>query len=245
MKKNIFSVLCSMALAFSPVLALAHGHNEFKIGDKTFEVTIGSLNEPIAVDDKTGVDFRIKHIGVSANHNEASHTASGHSADGGVLGLEKDLKVEISAGDKKKVLDFSPAYNDPGAYRAYFIPTVQTTYTYRVVGKINGVEVSLPFTCSPAGHAQSEEEIKPIQISPGVMQTKKAGSFGCPSAKAELGFPEKASSLTELALKSSMNEDSVLVVSKKASTANSMAILGIVFGLLGLGASVKSMTKKP
>ncbi len=33
-------------------------------------------------------------------------------------GLEKTLKFEISAGDKKKILEIEPAFNDLGHYEA-------------------------------------------------------------------------------------------------------------------------------
>ena len=65
-------------------------------------------------------------------------------------GLEKTLKFEISAGDKKKILEIEPAFNDPGHYEAVFYPTIETTYNYRLFGTINNITLSLDFRCSTA-----------------------------------------------------------------------------------------------
>jgi hypothetical protein len=73
-----------------------------------------------------------------------------------IEGLEKMLKVEISAGAKKKVLALEPAFREPGHYEAAFYPTVQTTHNYRIFGNVSGVPVDLTFTCAPGGVAEGK-----------------------------------------------------------------------------------------
>ena len=77
-----------------------------------------------------------------------------------VEGLEKDLKFEISAGDKKKVFVIEPAFEDPGHYEAVFYPTVETTYNYRLFGAINNVTLSLDFQCQTMKRRKSGQFYK-------------------------------------------------------------------------------------
>ncbi len=185
-----------LALFIGAVLTLAgarttsaHEHQIFQIGGKEYSFTVGSLNEPIVVDDKTGVDVRI---------------VSGKTP---VAGLDQTLKVELSAGDIKKVLPLAAAYNDPGAYKAVFFPTVATTLNYRLFGTIENNEVDLTFTCNPAGHPKAPEDTKLLKISNTVTRTRKSGAFGCALEKAGMGFPEKSSDIVSIE-KSVVRDDS-------------------------------------
>lgn len=226
MKKNLFMfpllVLMLLTMTVSPRVASAHGHTSFEINGKVYSFTVGSLNEPVAVDDKTGLDLRVG----SMSHHAHEMSAGGTHATTPVVGLEKTLKVELIAGDVKKVLDISPAYGDAGAYRAYFIPTVQTTFSYRIFGTIDTVPFSYTFTCNPAGHPQTEEHTKEVEISKGVTLLEKAGAFGCPVARADLGFPEKSMTSFELDTKAAQAKST-------ANSAGVFGIVGVVFGILG------------
>ena len=97
--KHIFSISAAIALAAllgAPLLASAHEHQEFKIGTKYYQFTVGSLNEPVAVDDKTGVDLRVNQISAPiSGHDETMQKAEPGTP---VTGLESTLKVELIAG---------------------------------------------------------------------------------------------------------------------------------------------------
>lgn len=191
--KKLSALALVALLVFAPSLASAHEHQRFEIGGQMYEFTVGSLNEPLVVDDKSGVDLRIVMVG----HEEMA--ANDHHAEGGaVTGLEETLQVELIAGEQKKILDLSPVYNTPGAYKAPFYPTVATTLTYRVFGTINDTPVDLSFSCNPAGHAVAPDDETEVEISEGVTRHFKSGSYGCPVEKAELGFPEASASVTDL-----------------------------------------------
>ncbi len=190
MKKIVF--IAPLLALCVPLIVSAHQHATFVIGGVEYEFVVGSLNEPIAVDDKTGVDFRVSMVGhedMAANNH--------HAAGGAVEGLENTLKVELIAGDKKKIFDLDPVYNTPGSYSAKFYPTVATTLSYRFFGTINNTPVDLTFTCRAEGADAANEGEK--DLGGGVVQKSKTGGFGCPAEKASLGFPEESSSLHVLA----------------------------------------------
>jgi hypothetical protein len=190
--KFLFMTMSGLLLML-PTLASAHEHQTFMIGGKTYVLGVGSLNEPVAVDDKSGVELSVTRMEAGAAHSDDPD-------EGGtpVTGLESTLKVEVSAGQAKKTLDLSPVYGEEGSYKAVFFPTVQTTFTYRFFGTIEGTAVSLSFTCNPAGHAKSEDWTGSETLSEGVVRTAKSGAFGCPTGKAELGFPEPSASLLQV-----------------------------------------------
>lgn len=201
--KKIFLVALSLAL-ISPTFAFAHERHTYRIGNKTYNIVIGSLNEPIVVDDKTGLDLRVAENATP------------------VEGLETALQVEMIAGDVRKTVELSPAFGQSGSYKTLFYPTVPTTFTYRLFGTINNTPVDLSFTCSAGGHGLTEDENTPVEISPGVTRISKAGSFGCAEAKADFGFPE--------ASKASLNTPSA----KAVTTSNIMGGAALVLSLLAL-----------
>lgn len=198
-----------------PSQASAHEHQTFEIGTKTYDFTIGSQNEPVIVDDKTGVELNVWTAG------------SGAAA---VSGLESTLKVELQADGEKKMMDLSAAWDEPGSYYATFYPTADTTYSYRVTGTIDAVPVDLLFTCSPAGHEMhaAQEDTSRVKISDTVTRIKKAGRFGCPKPKEAFGFPSEGATLRSLR--------------QKTNTALAFGIIGMTFGIIGMGAARRKDT---
>jgi hypothetical protein len=174
-------------------VAFAHQRQLFTIGDKDYLFVVGSLNEPIFVDDKSGVDF------AAYWPNATDPLNSDANGTRPIEGLEKMLKVEISAGNKNKTLDFEPAYGEPGNYEAPFFPTVETTYNYTLFGDINGTAFRATWTCNPAGgESEPMSDNSTVQISEGVTRKGLTGGFGCPQSKTDAGFPEPFMSNNEI-----------------------------------------------
>lgn len=169
----------------------AHENRLYSIGNKDYWITVGSINEPVYVDDKSGAEAFIRTADPS---NPLDINANGTKM---IEGLEKDLKFEIAAGDKKKVFVIEPAFDDPGHYEAVFYPTVETTYNYRLFGAINNVTLSLDFQCQ-TGEAGGNQDNSTKQISDGVVQKAQRGGFGCISSRADVSFPEPNVSNNEL-----------------------------------------------
>jgi hypothetical protein len=168
-----------------PCVAAAHERQAFRIGDKAYTFVVGFANEPVFVDDKSGVDLRIR---VADPKNPLDFSSSDARP---AEKLETSLKVEVSAGDQKQVFALEPAFRDPGLYRATFFPTAAIPYSFRVFGELNGAPVSLTFTCSAAGHPGAEDDRSEVKLSDRVTRIFKAGSFGCPVARDAVQFPKK------------------------------------------------------
>lgn len=198
MKYSLPIIALALFALVLPTSALAHETQVFEVNGEKYRFVIGSLNEPIVVDDKTGFFMSVAED--SGTEEEADH----HSTEGAITGLEESLKVELIAGDKKKTLDISPVYNTPGSYQAPFYPTVATTLSYRVFGTIHETPVDLTFTCTPAGHTKAEEDTTRVEVSDKVARVLKTGAFGCPQPKEAMGFPEESASVIEMAKGSDM-----------------------------------------
>jgi len=172
--------------------AFAHERQLYTIGGQDYLIVIGSLNEPIFVDDKSGVDLRV----LTADPNDPMNS----TAEGAVPveGLEETVQVELGAGNVTKVLQLEPAFGEPGAYEAPFYPTVATTLTYRLFGTINNTPVDLTFTCTPTGEAGATADNSTVQVSEGVVRKGIEGGYGCPAPVTDAGFPESLMSNNEI-----------------------------------------------
>jgi hypothetical protein len=222
MKKPIL-LLATITLLLSPTNTLAHERQAFKIGDKNYLFTVGSLNEPVYVDDKTGVELSISLADPQNPTNFESDKITP------VEKLNETLKVEISAGSKKQILDLSPIYGKVGSYKAPFYPTVSTTFNYRFFGTIENTPVDITFTCNLSSNTTSESADQKQKLSDQVTRLSKTGSFGCPKSKAEITFPEKTQDLV------SINKQS-----ETQPQPNFALILGIIGTISGLTALYKS-----
>lgn len=242
--KNQLTILSLVALtiallSFEP-LASAHERDTFKVGDKYYLLIVGSLNEPFIVDNISGVDLRVSRVPGPAGNGASDATGNGTP----VAGLERTLKVELAAGDKKETLPFDPSDKTPGAYTANFIPTVQTTYSYRIFGSIDNHSVDLTFKCVSGEVSESAEDNSPAKISDSITRLRKIGAFGCPASKKTMGFPEPSLSSYELdqSVRSLQAGDGV--AAKNAATAQALSIAGIVCGLLGLAVAGIALKRK-
>ena len=225
MRNRRTSWLCvaTLCLLASVQSAFAHETHTYRIGNKTYQLTVGSLNEPVAIDDKTGFDFRV----VMPSEKQGAEATP-------VSGLDQTLKVELAAGDKKKVFDIQPAFGAPGSYRTAFYPTVQTTMSYRVFGTIDSAPIDLTFTCNPAGHPRTPDDSTETKISDQVTRLSRRGAFGCPADKAALGFPEASPSLVELQTKISELNTAVADSRGQMDRARLFGLGGLILGGIGL-----------
>jgi hypothetical protein len=241
--KNQFTILRLVAVAaalfsFAP-LAAAHERDTFKIGDKYYLLTVGSLNEPSIVDNISGVDLRVSQLS-GPGGDDGSAAGKGTP----VTGLERTLKVELAAGGKKETLPFDPLDKAPGSYAATFIPTVQTTYSYRIFGSIDNNSVDLPFTCVTGEVSESAEDNSQLKVSGSITRLRKIGAFGCPDSKKTMGFPEPSLSSYEMNQSLQNLAAGAQATGKRAATAQTLSIFGIVSGLVGLAVAGLALKRK-
>jgi hypothetical protein len=233
-----FALVAAFCAAAS--LAAAHERDTYKIGGKYYQITIGSLNEPFLVDNMSGVDLRVAEVSGPGANNSPKSTSSGAP----VTGLERTLKVELAAGNKKETLSFDPSDTAPGAYTAAFIPTVQTTFNYRIFGTINGSPVDLTFTCVPGEASETTEDASQVKLSNAILRIHKIGNFGCPGARSAAGFPEPALSSYELAQNMQTLAKAQRTAAKQVATAQALGIAGLLAGLIGLLAGGVAWTRR-
>jgi len=185
---GISMVLILASIGLHPVAG--HETRLYTIGEGDYFFTVGSINEPVYVDDRSGVEvFASWPDPTDPRNSDANGTKP-------IEGLA--LKVDVSAGGKNMTLDLEPAYGDPGHYEAVFYPTIPTTYNYTVFGDINGTEFRDTFTCSPTGNTEPAQDNSTVAISDGVTRIGQEGGFGCIESRADVSFPEQYVSNYEL-----------------------------------------------
>jgi hypothetical protein len=148
-----------------------------------------------------------------------------------VTTLGNTLKVEISFGDTSMSLTMEPffeigEFGTPGDYRAFFIPTAPGNYTFHFTGNILGQKIDQKFTSSPTTFSSV--------VDPSTVQ-----------------FPVKAPSNVELATRleqESKRTDAriaaVQASADSASSAKTIAWVGVIVGALGLITGIVALTRK-
>ncbi|RIK39069.1 MAG: hypothetical protein DCC58_15850, partial [Chloroflexi bacterium] len=104
--------LATLVTLLTAGLASAHEHRH--VADDKYEMVVGFLTEPAVQNQVNGLDLRV------AMHDEHA----GEDDEGiPVEGLQNTLQAEVTFGGQTRQLELEPAFNAPGRYRAYFIPT--------------------------------------------------------------------------------------------------------------------------
>lgn len=238
MKKHnfLFTSAVLTLLAVLPLAASAHQRRVYQIGGKDYTFIVGFLNEPVSVDDKAGVDLTVLLGNGAPTMGPDGDMDGPPAATKPTEGLDKTLKVEVSAGSEKKVFDFAPAWGMPGHYRAIFYPSMATTYTFRIFGKIENTSVDVSFPCNASEQAPADD-MNMVKISDGVMQKLKSGAFGCPAPKTDEVFPAQQVTLAGLGRQ-------VQDLGTVVATSDMKGMIGIVLGALGLIAGLGAWVKR-
>lgn len=132
-RRSIVSGIVAGLVLTVLISAGATAHERRTLGE--YEVVVGFLNEPAIVEEPNGLDFRVQR-------------GSGDGAEP-VEGLAGALQAEVIYGGQTMELELEPAFGQPGAYRAEFIPTAEGAYTFHITGNIEGMEFDEQFTSGP------------------------------------------------------------------------------------------------
>lgn len=134
-----------------------------------------------------------------------------------VTGAEKTLKVEIQAEGQKLVADLTPRVNTPGAYNANLTPTKSGSFTFVFTGSVDDTPINETFKAGQGTFGLIEEPKAfpaPLPVIQDVARSVDALREGSPGA--------------------SDNGDTALLV----------AIVSLVVGAAGLGASVYGLANR-
>ena len=190
--------------------ALAHEHRA--VGN--YEVVVGWLNEPALAYEPNGLDLRVSFFPNGVPEITEENEAEAEAAAQPVEGLEETLEAEIivGGGAQKLSLTLEPAFGEEGAYESPLIPTVPGDYSFHISGKIEDMEIDETFSSGP-------ETFSPIDD---------------PS---EIQFPEKLPSAAELQASIAGGTSTDAAESSRSDdTARVLGIVGIIVGVVGLGA---------
>ena len=104
----VTSLFLISAFIAAPLIQTSYAHQIalYTIKDKNHLFEVEWANEPVAVDDKTNVEFTALYP------NATDPTNPEDNGTQPITGLENSLKVEISAGDKNMTSDLEPAFGD-------------------------------------------------------------------------------------------------------------------------------------
>jgi hypothetical protein len=178
-----FIALVGLAVA-APVAA----HESRHVGP--FDLSVGMIGEPVHVGQESGLELTVKRDGKP------------------VPDVDRNLKAEVSFGDKSMPLELLPSRTGDG-YEAAFIPTAAGPYSFHLIGTIDGTPIDERFTASPT----TFEEVVDVP----------AGEF-------PVGLP----TLTQLAAEAKKGADAAALV----PVALGVAGLGLLVGLVGIGVAL-------
>jgi hypothetical protein len=146
-----------------------------------------------------------------------------------VTDLGDSLKVAVGFGDSSKDLAIEPffeigEFGTPGDYRAWFIPTRPGTYSFHFTGSIEKTKVDETFTSGPKTF---DDVVNPTDVEFPV-QDPTTGQL---SERIDREVPRLQSSVQDAGGAASAASDD-------ASSARTLALIGIVVGALGLIAGI-------
>ena len=210
MKRRILAALVASTLAglLIPLLASpASAHEERKVGKYHFVVGFG--DEPTYAGEKNSVILLLS----DAN-------------DKPVTDLTDTLKVAVSTGTAEPLqLSMEPnfevgEFGTPGDYRAWFIPTTPGAYSFHFTGSIKGQKVDQTFKSGPTTFDEAKD---PAEIQYPVKQP----TGGQLATRADRETARVDAALT--AERDQAKDD--------AASARTLAIIGLIVGVLGLVAA--------
>ncbi|HET8794013.1 MAG TPA: hypothetical protein VFM31_09480 [Nitrososphaeraceae archaeon] len=182
-----FSLILLVVLQLQ--LAFAHEKQLLSIKGKPYLFVVGSIGEPVYLNDKSGVELFAYTPDPKDPLSEDSNSSKP------ITGLEKTLKVEVSAGPVNKTLDFEPDEENPAHYTATFFPSAETTYTYTLTGTVDNTPVHISYSCIPGGGEEDDDDESAggdntkTELSQGVIREQMAGGFSCPIPRDEVTIP--------------------------------------------------------
>lgn len=213
---TIIAVLSAFVLMSTGVFA----HDSRNISE--YRLTVGFLAEPAFEGQKNGVDFRVAHV----------HKDGDKEVLEPVEGLQDTVQVEVThvPSGASRVFKLRTIFRDPGHYTSDLLLTAPGHYRMRFFGTIEGTSVNETFNSRSGG-----------------------GSFNDVESSANIQFPVRLPEAREFeaATRGALDNaqtarDEVGDAKDSASSARTLAFVGIGLGVLGIafGASSRMSGRK-
>jgi len=201
-------------------------------GERQVRVTLNTNSHSELTYDGKAVEatasVTIPDTGQHAHHSESADAGAGHSHGAelitGVTGLEQTILVEVThvpSGAKRNMS--LHAFDEPGNYKADFIPTASGQYVFHFFGSIEGMQLDERFE-SGVGTFDDVQPATAIQFPESAASTRELES-------AVRGALESARQAQDTAL---ALDDAASSAQDSASTATTLAIVGIAVGVIGI-----------
>ena len=208
------TVAATLAALLVPLLASpAAAHEEKAVGNYHFVVGFG--DEPAYAGEKNSVQLILAD-----------------AKDKPVTDLTNTLKVDVTTGDAQPLaLSMEPnfevgEFGTPGDYRAFFIPTAPGSYSFHFTGSIKGQKIDQTFKSGPQSFSDIED---PAQIQYPVKQ---------PTGAQLATKADRDTARVDAALAAERDQ-----AKSDAASARTLAIVGLVVGLLGLVAGGTALAR--
>lgn len=197
-------VLALVAIAAFLVPLMASAHESREVGD--YQFIVGFLNEPAIVEEPNGLSLSVSR-------------GTGENAEP-VEGLAGSLQAEVTFGSETRSLELNPAFGQPGAYRAEFIPTAEGAYTFHIFGSIEGMEIDESFTSSPDTFSEVE-------------------------SRAAISFPETVPPVGEVAATAGDAEDTASTAQTIAIAGLAAGLIGLALGIAAIVMARRTQAPAP
>ena len=123
-----------VATSFIAFGGTAAAHERRTIGP--YQFVVGWLNEPAYVGLMNSLDLRVTDTRVTPAR--------------AVEGLEKTLTADLQTGGLAPLaLTVTARFGTPGAYNGYAMPTMTSTYTFHIKGKVENLDIDEKFESGP------------------------------------------------------------------------------------------------
>jgi hypothetical protein len=208
------TVAATLAALLIPLVAgPASAHEEKTVGKYHFVVGFG--DEPAYAGEKNSVQLILADV-----------------SDKPVTDLTNTLKVEVTTGDAQPLaLPMEPnfevgEFGTPGDYRAFFIPTAPGSYSFHFTGSIKGQKIDQTFKSGPQSFSDIDD---PAQVQYPVKQ---------PTGGQLATRADRDTARVDAALAAERDQ-----ARDDASSARTLAIVGLVVGVLGLVAGGTALAR--
>ena len=223
------SFLLGLSVALIAVAAilpagLASAHERRQVGD--LWMIVGWKTEPALNNEPNSLDLRVYRLKPGTDPN--TQTAADRLP---ITGLEQTLKAEVLYGEKKKDLTVTARFNDPGAYDGLVLPNTAGDYTFHIFGTVEGTAVDQKFN-------SADKKFGAIADTASITFPAAPQTAGDALAKIEDLQKSVDANTAAIAKMDSSSSDS------DSGSSNTLAIIALILGALGLGVGGFAVIKK-